>query len=46
LGRIVEGLWNFGLEMTLSVENSVSYFMGGREIRMLKAVKKWRSGFF
>ena len=40
LGKIVEGLWNFGLEKLLSAHNLVSYY----NIILRAALSWWKPG--
>lgn len=40
LGRIMEEIWNFGLEKPLTFESSVSSAVGARKIRTLRAEEK------
>jgi hypothetical protein len=44
-GRIVDGLWNLGLEKPLSVESLVDCSIGALETRMLRAVHKMEAWF-
>ena len=39
LGKIMEELWNFGLEKSLSVQSSVDYSIGVSTGRLLSAVQ-------
>ena len=39
LGRFVEELWNFGLELPLSVYSLVSFSVGTWKMQMLRAMQ-------